>query len=116
MGNTPENIFVIIEGKLCTPPSSDNILLGITRDTIIKLAKNELGIDTVERQIDHSELYIADECFMTGTAAHVTPVIEIDHRRIGDGKAGDITIKLQQLYFNIIQGKNPKYLDWCTPA
>jgi len=111
-----ENIFVIIEGKLCTPPSSDNILMGITRDTIIKLAKNELGIDTVERQIDHSELYIADECFMTGTAAHVTPVIEIDHRQIGDGTAGDITLKLQQLYFNIIQGKNPKYLDWCTPA
>lgn len=111
-----ENVFIVLEGKLVTPPSSDNILMGITRDSIIKLAENELGIESIERQIDRSELYIAEECFMTGTAAHVTPVIEIDHRQIGDGKAGDITKKLQQLYFNIIQGKSPEYLDWCTPA
>jgi len=111
-----ENIFIILDGKLYTPPSSENILMGITRDTIIKLAKNELGIDTIERKIDRSELYIADECFMTGTAAHVTPVIEIDHRELGEGKVGEITKALQKLYFNIIQGKNSKYLDWCTPA
>ena len=111
-----ENIFLILEGKLLTPPSSENILMGITRDTIIKLAKNELGIDTIERKIDRSELYIADECFMTGTAAHVTPVIEVDHRSIGNGGVGEITGSLQKLYFNIIQGKNPKYLDWCTPV
>lgn len=111
-----ENIFLVLDGRLVTPPSSDNILVGITRDTIIKLAKNELGIDTIERQIDRSELYIADECFLTGTAAHVTPVIEIDHREIGKGKAGEITKALQRLYFDVIQGKNPKYLDWCTPA
>jgi branched-chain amino acid aminotransferase len=111
-----ENIFLILDGKLYTPPSSENILMGITRDTIIKLAKNELGIDTVERKIDRSELYIADECFMTGTAAHVTPVIEIDHRNIGNGGVGEITKALQKLYFDIIQGKNSKYLDWCTPA
>ena len=111
-----ENIFIISDGKLVTPSSSDNILKGITRDTIIKLAKSEFGIDTIERPIDRSELYIADECFMTGTAANVTPVTEIDHRSIGHGKVGTITKKIQQLYYDIIRGKNPKYLDWCTPA
>jgi len=111
-----ENIFLVLDGKLVTPSSSDNILMGITRDSIIKLARNELRIDTIERQVDRSELYLAEECFLTGTAAHVTPVIEIDHRQIGSGKIGKITRKLQQLYFNVIQGRNPKYLDWCTPA
>jgi branched-chain amino acid aminotransferase len=111
-----ENIFLVIEGRLVTPPSSDNILVGITRNTIIELAKNELGIDTMERSIGRNELYIADECFLTGTAAHVTPVIEIDHRRIGEGAIGEITKKLQQLYFDVVRGKNPRYIDWCTPA
>jgi len=111
-----ENIFLVVEGRLVTPASSDNILVGITRNTIIELAKNELGIDTVERSIGRNELYIADECFLTGTAAHVTPVIEIDHRRIGEGAIGEITKKLQQLYFDVVRGKNPRYIDWCTPA
>jgi len=111
-----ENIFLVVEGRLVTPPSSDNILVGITRNTIIELAKNELGIDTMERSIGRNELYIADECFLTGTAAHVTPVIEIDHRRIGEGAVGEITKKLQQLYFDVVRGKNPRYIDWCTPA
>ncbi len=111
-----ENIFLVVEGRLVTPPSSDNILVGITRNTIIELAKNELGIDTMERSIGRNELYIADECFLTGTAAHVTPVIEIDHRRIGEGAIGEITKKLQRLYFDVVRGKNPRYIDWCTPA
>lgn len=111
-----ENVFLVMDGRLVTPPSSDNILIGITRDTVIKLAKWELGIETIERQIDRSELYIADECFLTGTAAHVTPVLEIDHRKIGNGQVGSVTKKLQDLYFNIVQGRNKKYLDWCTPA
>jgi branched-chain amino acid aminotransferase len=111
-----ENVFLVMDGSLITPPSSDNILIGITRDTVIKLAKWELGIETTERQIDRSELYIADECFLTGTAAHVTPVLEIDHRKIGNGQVGSITKKLQDLYFNIVQGRNKKYLDWCIPA
>lgn len=110
-----ENIFIIMDGHLITPPSSDNILMGITRDTIVKLAKNELGIESVERSIDRSELYIADECFMTGTAAHVTPIIEIDHRKVGHGNVGEITKKLQQIYFDVIRGRNHKYSDWCTP-
>ena len=111
-----ENIFFVLEGKLVTPPSSDNILLGVTRDTIIQLARNELGIETLEMSVDRTELYLADEVFFTGTAAHVSPVIEIDHRPVGNGKAGKVTKELQRLYFDVIKGKNPKYLNWCTPA
>lgn len=111
---TGENIFLVTNGKLITPPSSDNILLGITRATVIKLAKNELGIDTVERQIDRSELYLAEECFFTGTAAHMAPIIEIDHRLIGNGKTGKITAALQELYQEVILGRDPNYLDWYT--
>jgi branched-chain amino acid aminotransferase len=111
-----ENIFLVIDGKLVTPATYSNILMGITRDTVIKLAQNELGIETIERPVDRSELYIADECFLTGTAAHITPVAEIDHRKIGSGEIGEITKRLQQLYFEVIRGNNPKYLDWCTPV
>ncbi len=111
-----ENIFVIQDGRLITPPPSSDILVGITRDTVITLAREELGIDTVERDIDRTELYISDECFMTGTAAHVTPVVELDHRAIGSGKMGTITAQLVKLYFDIIKGKNPKYRHWCTPC
>ncbi len=111
-----ENIFLVLEGKLVTPPSSDNILLGITRDTVMQLAQKELGIATVERQIDRSELYTAEEAFFTGTAAHVCPIIEVDERPVGSGAIGKLTKELQELYFGVIKGKNPKYLDWCTPA
>ena len=111
-----ENIFLVIDGKLVTPASYDNFLMGITRDTVIKLAQKELGIETIERQIDRSELYIAEECFFTGTAAHITPIAEIDHRKIGNGEIGEITKRLQQLYSEVIRGNNPKYLNWCTPV
>ena len=109
-----ENIFIIMDGKIITPPPSDNILVGITRNSVIELARSELGIETIERSIDRSELYVADECFMTGTAAHVAPVIEIDRRKVGDGKIGPMTKKLQQLYFDVEQGRNVKYMHWCT--
>ena len=109
-----ENIFVVIDGRLHTPPSSDNILMGITRDTVARLAADELGIETVERSIDRSELYIADECFMTGTAAHVSPVVEVDRRPVGDGGVGPITAQLQKLYFDVVRGRNSKYAHWCT--
>ena len=111
-----ENLFLVTDGKLVTPASYDGILMGITRDTVIKLAENELGIKTEERHVSRVELYSADECFMTGTAAHITPIAEVDNRKIGDGEIGEITGKLQQLYFDIIRGNNPKYLGWCTPA
>ena len=111
-----ENIFIVEGDRLVTPPPSSNILVGITRDTVMALARQELGMETVERDIDRSELYITEECFMTGTAAHVTPVVELDHRPIGDGKMGPVTKRLVQLYFDIITGRNPKYASWCTPC
>jgi len=111
-----ENIFLVIDDKLVTPASYDNFLMGITRDTIIKLAQNELGLATIERQIDRSELYAADECFFTGTAANITPIAEVDRRKIGNNEIGEITKKLQKIYSDVIRGNNPKYLDWCTPV
>ncbi len=111
-----ENLFLVVDGKLVTPASYDGILMGITRDSAIKLAENELGVKTTERHVDRIELYDAQECFLTGTAAHITPVAEIDRRKIGNGEIGEITKKLQQLYGDVIRGDNPKYLSWCTPA
>ncbi len=111
-----ENIFLVIDGKLVTPATYNNILPGITRHSVIKLAKNELGIETLERPMVRGELYSAEEVFLTGTAAHVTPVSEIDHRQIGNGEIGEITGKLQKIYAEVICGNNPKYLDWCTPV
>lgn len=113
---TGENIFLVIDDKLVTPASYNNTLMGVTRDTVIKLAQNELGIETIERPVDRSELYTAKECFFTGTAAHITPVAEIDHRKIGDGEIGKITGRLQKIYSQVIRGNHPKYLDWCTPV
>lgn len=107
-----QNIFLVSGGKLITPPPSDNILVGITRDTVIKLAKNELGIDTVERAVDRSELYVAEECFFTGTASDVAPVLEIDRRPVGTGQIGRITAQLQKLFAEVVLGKNPKYSQW----
>jgi branched-chain amino acid aminotransferase len=111
-----ENIFLVRDGKLITPATTNNILMGITRNTVIELAEKELGIATVHRAIDRSELYVADECFLTGTAAHVTPVAEIDRRKIGNGEIGPITAKLQEIYAKVIRGEHPKYMRWCTPV
>ena len=101
---------------MITPSLEDNVLPGITRDTVIQLAQSELGLSLVERTIDRSELYLADEVLLSGTAAHLTPVIELDNRSIGDGKPGPISTKLQEMYFDIVVGRNPKYMHWCTEA
>jgi len=111
-----ENIFLVLEGKLVTPPAYNNILVGITRDTIITLAREQLGIETLERPIDRVELYRAQECFLTGTAAHLTPVSEIDKYKIGETEVGPITRKLQALYFDCIRGRHRSYMQWCTPV
>ncbi|MCX7616826.1 branched-chain amino acid transaminase [Tepidiforma sp.] len=111
-----ENIFIVRNGRLITPTPADNVLEGITARSVIELARNELGIELVEREIDRTELYVADEVFMTGTAAHLTPVVEIDRRPVGDGRPGPITRKLSELYYDCIRGKNEKYRAWCTPA
>lgn len=109
-----ENLFMISNGSIITPSETDNCLLGITRDSVIELAREELGIEVVQRHIHRSELYLADEVFLTGTAAHITAVGELDHRRIGTGETGSITRKLQELYFSTVVGNNEKYSDWCT--
>jgi branched-chain amino acid aminotransferase len=111
-----ENVFLVRNGALITPPPSDNILEGITRNSVIELARDELGIETVERAIDRSELYIAEEAFLTGTAAHITAVTEVDRRIIGSGEVGETTKRLQSLYFDAMRGKNGKYGRWVTPV
>ncbi len=111
-----ENIFMVRDGVLITPPVYENILEGITRRTIIQLAKEELGIEVVERPIDRTEVYICDELFMTGTAAQVTAVTKVDHRPVGDGVMGPITAKLRDLYDDVVRGKVPKYRHWNEPV
>lgn len=111
-----ENIFLVREGRLVTPAVSENILPGITRRSVIEIAEKELGLEVVERRVERNELYIADECFLTGTAAHVNPVVEIDHRPVGDGEIGPVTKQLQVLYQDIIRGRNKAYMHWLTPV
>ena len=109
-----ENIFMVSGGRLVTPILEDNSLPGITRETIIQLAQSELGLDVQERSVDRSELYLCDEIFLSGTAAHLTPVVELDSRPIADGKPGPVSLQLQKMYFDIVFGRDPKYLHWCT--
>ena len=111
-----ENIVIIRNGRLISPSESDNILEGITLDTAVTVAREQLGLSIERRSIDRSELYIADEIFMTGTAAHVTPVTEVDRIPVGDGTAGPISRKLQQVYFDMITGRLPGYSDWLSPV
>ena len=109
-----ENLFLVVDGVLHTPAETENCLLGITRDAVITLAREELGLKVVERSMHRSEIYLADEVFLTGTAAHLIPVGSLDNRNIAEGIAGPITERLQKLYFETIIGHNEKYLDWCT--
>ena len=111
-----ENLFMVVDGRLITTSLEDNVLPGITRDTVMQLAQSELGLEVVERTVDRSELYLADEVFLTGTAAHLTPVVELDNRAIANGEAGPISTKLQKMYFDIVFGRNPKFQHWCTAA
>ncbi|MFH1820837.1 MAG: branched-chain amino acid transaminase [Methanobacteriota archaeon] len=106
-----ENIFMVNGDKLVTPPISSGALRGITRDSVIKIARDE-GIDFEEKNISPKELYSGDEAFFTGTAAEVTPIREIDGKRIGNGKRGPVTEKLQGIFFKVIRGKEPKYRSW----
>ena len=110
---TGENLFLVRDGVLHTPSETDNCLLGITRESVITLAREEFGLKVVERRMHRSELYLSDEVFLTGTAAHLTAVGELDNRKIGSGEMGPITQKLQEMYFDIVVGNNPKYMHWC---
>lgn len=111
-----ENIFIVKKGKLITPPPSDNILEGITRDTVMELAKKELGMEVVERSISRTELYAAEEVFFSGTAMEVTSVVEVDDRIVGDGEVGPICDNFRKLFFEITKSKHPKYAHYCTPV
>ena len=104
-----ENLFLINQNTLITPPVADNNLTGITRDSAIKIAKDELGLQILERRIRRSELYFADEVFLTGTAAHIQSVGQLDNRNIGDGLPGKITSQINEVYQQAIRGKNRKY-------
>ncbi len=111
-----ENIFLIREGKAITPSYSEHILEGITRSAVKKLLKNELVVEIEERPVARSELYVADEIFLTGTAAEITPVVEVDNRKIGGGDVGVITKELQDIYFRAVRGMIDRYFGWLTPV
>ncbi len=108
-----ENVFVIKDGKIYTPDLSAGALNGITRNTIFHIAA-DLGLEIKEKRLTRDELYIADELFFTGTAAEVTPIREYDRIQIGAGERGPITTKIQAAFFDIVNGKNPKYKHWLT--
>jgi branched-chain amino acid aminotransferase len=109
---TGENIFIVRDGKIRTP-SLYSVLDGITRASMIEVAR-DLDFEVEETQLTRDDLYLADEIFLTGTAAEVTPIREIDHREIGDGRRGPVTEKLQTAFFDIVSGANPKYNHWRT--
>ena len=111
-----ENIFVVRNGVVATPGVNEHILEGITRALVIRILREDMGVEVVERPIARSELYIADEIFMTGTAAEVTPIVEVDNRKIGTGKVGEITKQLQEIFFNAVRGKVEKYKHLLKPV
>jgi len=106
------NIFMVRDGVVITPPVTDNILEGITRRSVIELLRNEMGLQVTERSIDRTEVAIAEEFFMTGTAAQIMAVTKVDYRPIGRGEMGPITAKLRVMYDNVLRAKNPKYKHW----
>lgn len=116
---TGENLFVVRNGVLSTPPLSDGLLEGITRDSVLTIAADmfeaeEIDVCPIEESLTRSDLYIADECFMTGSAAELTPVSSVDDRQVGEGKAGPVTKALQQRFFDIVYGNAEEYAEWLT--
>ncbi|MCL4216462.1 MAG: branched-chain amino acid transaminase [Candidatus Hydrogenedentes bacterium] len=110
------NIFMVMDGALITTPPTADILVGITRNTVMELAREELGLEVIERPIARTELYVCDELFFTGTGAQVAPVRSVDRRVLNKGEPGPISRKLQDVYFRVVQGKIDKYRHWCTPV
>jgi branched-chain amino acid aminotransferase len=110
------NFFMLRHGDVVTPPITDDILEGITRATFITLLKEELGITVVERSIDRTEIALAEEAFLVGTGAQIVPVTRVDHRPIGGGHPGPLTLQLRDLYFEVVRGRKPKYRSWCMPV
>ncbi|HZS55827.1 MAG TPA: branched-chain amino acid transaminase [Bryobacteraceae bacterium] len=110
------NIFMVRDSKLITPPVTDNILEGITRASVMELARKELGLTVVERSIDRTELYVCDEIFFVGTAVEVAPIVQVDHRAVGAGEIGPITAKIRSVYADTVRGRMPAYRNWLWPA
>ena len=110
------NIFLVRGGKLITPSPAENILEGITRNCVIELAHTELHLDVIERPVDRSELYLADEIFFTGTAVEIAPVTRVDHRAVGSGAIGPVSAELRFLYLEATRGHLPHYRHWLLPA
>jgi branched-chain amino acid aminotransferase len=107
-----ENVFMLKDGVFVTPPVTDDILEGVTRLLLMKVIKDELNMPVVERSIDRTELYTCDELLLCGTGAQISPVIEVDRRPVGNGKVGEFTQELQNIYFSAVRGESPKYRDW----
>jgi len=110
-----ENLFLVRNGVLITPSVTSDILEGITRATLIQLAREELQIGVEERTVDRTELYVCEEAFFCGTGVQIAAIASIDNRPVGEGRIGPITKALRDRYFDIVRGKVPKYEGWCTP-
>ncbi|MFN2519934.1 MAG: branched-chain amino acid transaminase [Candidatus Limnocylindria bacterium] len=110
-----ENLFMVRDGVLLTPPVTDNILEGIVRSSILRIADDE-GIPVITRQIDRTELYVCDELFLCGTGAQVSAVTSVDRRPIGDGEVGPITARMSRIYFEAVRGRSERYRSWLTPV
>ncbi len=109
-----ENIFLIRRGIAVTPSLDQSVLEGITRRSLITLLRDELGLTVEERPVERGEIFLADEIFLTGTAAQITAVTRIDHRPVGTGQMGSVTTRLRSLFFDVVRGRSPKYRSWCT--
>jgi branched-chain amino acid aminotransferase len=109
-------LFIVRDGTLITPDLNSDLLESITRDTVIRLARERLGLPVVERRVARTELYLADEAFLCGTAAEIRPVASIDRYTLGDGSVGPITRRLRDLYAEVVRGRVPEYLHWCVPT
>jgi len=111
-----ENLFIVRDGVLITPPVTENILEGITRKVIIQIAREEMGLQVIERCIDRTELYVAEEAFFCGTGVQVVAIAQVDRRPVGAGTLGPIVKALRDRYFQIVRGQASKYRAWCTPV
>jgi len=111
-----ENVFVVRGGVVVTPPVSEDILEGITRRTVLQLLREDLGVEVAERALDRTEVYLADEVFLTGTGAQITAVTRVDHRAVGSGRMGPITGRLRQIFFDVVRGRSARHREWCAPV
>ena len=117
IAESPSSCFMMVrDGVVITPPVTADILESITRDTLIELFRNELGVTVVEREIDRTEVYLADEAFFCGSGAEVVPIVSVDHYPVGDGSVGPLTGRIQRAYFEAAKGLMPQYRHWLTPV